>query len=299
VSDLPSGWAWAELSQICTSITDGDHQPPPQTSTGIPFLVIGNIRNRRLDFSNCRYVSEEYYQSLKSIRRPQKGDVLYSLVGSYGIPALVRSDDAFCVQRHIGILRPSLEVSASFLAYLLSSTDVYDQATSCATGTAQPTVPLAGLRRIRVPVPPRDEQEKIVAAIEEQFSRLDAGVAALRRAEKSMSVMKTAQLRLLMSAGATLPDGWRRLELGNVISSGPKNGIYLPGNRYGTGVPILRIDDFQNNWQRPRDDLRLVTPDPGQAEEFSLSMGDLVINRVNSMTHLGKCLVVGSAGRTV
>src|ERR1700722_7401202 len=45
MSDLPTDWEWAELSEVCTSIPDGDPQPPPQTSSGVPFLVIGNIRN--------------------------------------------------------------------------------------------------------------------------------------------------------------------------------------------------------------------------------------------------------------
>src|SRR6185437_5656747 len=114
----------------------------------------------RLDFADCRHVPPEYYDSLNSIRRPQKDDILYSLVGSYGISVLVKDDTPFCVQRHIGILRPSPEISSSFLALALSSRAVFDQATRYATGTAQLTVPLSGLRRIRIPLPPRPEQER-------------------------------------------------------------------------------------------------------------------------------------------
>src|SRR6266487_2092684 len=121
MSDLPAGWVWTNLAQVCTSITDGDHQPPPQAPEGIPFLVIGNIRNQVLDFTNCRYVSTHYFESLSLIRRPKKSDVLYTLVGSYGISVLVRDDRPFCVQRHIGIVRPSQEISASFLALALST----------------------------------------------------------------------------------------------------------------------------------------------------------------------------------
>lgn len=247
MSDLPSGWEWSDLSQICTSITDGDHQPPPQTSSGIPFLVIGNMRNQRLDFSGCRYVPEEYYNSLKSIRRPQKGDVLYSLVGSYGIPALVRDADQFCVQRHIGILRPSSMVSAPFLAYLLSSRDVYDQATSCATGTAQLTVPLTGLRRIRVPIPPRDVQDSIVAAIELQFSRLDAGVGSLGRVRANIDRLRTAILASALSGNLTKPASartTRRLADVVTIASGQTpSGLQLADHG---PVPFYKVGDMNS-----------------------------------------------------
>lgn len=154
MNDLPTGWTWTDLAHVCTSITDGDHQAPPQVQSGIPFLVIGNIRSESLNFTDCRHVPLEYYESLRATRRPEKGDVLYSLVGSYGISAPVKHDTPFCVQRHIGILRPSLKVSSAYLALALSSPAVFEQATQYATGTAQLTVPLSGLRRIRIPLSP-------------------------------------------------------------------------------------------------------------------------------------------------
>jgi type I restriction enzyme, S subunit len=163
---LPRGWEWSRFEDVFTSVTDGDHLPPPKTDTGIAFLVIGNVRNRSIDFVGCRHVGESYYDALDDIRRPRKGDLLYTLVGSYGIPVIVRDDRAFCVQRHIGILRPSRHVHVGFLARVLESRFVLDQATACATGIAQKTVPLSGLRQMLVPLPPLAEQHGIVAKVE-------------------------------------------------------------------------------------------------------------------------------------
>jgi type I restriction enzyme, S subunit len=91
-----------------------------------------------------------------------------------------------------------------------------------------------------------------------------------------------------------LPRGWVWTTLDALIVDGPQNGVYLPGHLYGSGHPILRIDDFQNDWLRPRDQLNLVDADAATHRIYSLVPGDLVINRVNSMTHLGKCVSVGS-----
>ena len=43
-----------------------------------------------------------------------------------------------------------------------------------------------------------------------------------------------------------------------LIADGPQNGLYKPSTDYGSGTPMLRIDDYQNDWLRPRDELRLV-----------------------------------------
>ena len=163
---LPPGWLLAQIQEIFVSVTDGDHLPPPKTQGGIPFLVIGNVRSQSIDFAGCRHVSEEYYNSLDPIRRPAKGDILYTLVGSYGISILITDDRAFCVQRHIGILRPSSHVNAQFVKLALESRLVFDQAKECATGIAQKTVPLSDLRRIWIPLPPFAEQRHIVTEVE-------------------------------------------------------------------------------------------------------------------------------------
>jgi type I restriction enzyme, S subunit len=187
---LPPGWIWGRIEDVFTSVTDGDHLPPPKTETGIPFLVIGNVRTKTIDFAGCRHVAQSYYEALDLIRRPRKGDLLYTLVGSYGIPVIVRDDRPFCVQRHIGILRPSRDVDLDFLALALESRMILDQSTACARGIAQKTVPLSGLRRMVIPVPPLAEQERIVAKVEEFMALCD-------RLEAQLTAAQTESRRLL------------------------------------------------------------------------------------------------------
>jgi type I restriction enzyme S subunit len=187
---MPLGWTPAYLQSLCISVTDGDHLPPPKADQGIPFLVIGNIRSRALNFTGCRHVSKQYYDALDTIRRPKKGDILYTLVGSYGIPVMIADDREFCVQRHIGILRPSLTINARFLSRVLASNWVFDQATVCATGIAQKTVPLAGLRKILIPLPPFAEQQRIVTKVDELMAVCD-------RLESQLTTAQIESSRLL------------------------------------------------------------------------------------------------------
>jgi len=92
-----------------------------------------------------------------------------------------------------------------------------------------------------------------------------------------------------------LPEGWCWATLDSLFVDGPQNGAYFPCDRYGSGTPILRIDDYQNGWARAVPELRRVSASNEEVELYSLRTDDLVINRVNSLTHIGKSLVVPKA----
>lgn len=199
-NDLPAlkdGWCWVETNLICKTITDGDHQPPPQSEEGIPFLVISNIKEGKLDFNQTRFVPEYYYQAIQEHRIPKKGDILYSVVGSYGIPAMVDVDRKFCFQRHIALFKPSEFIHGKYMLLALKSDFTFKQATAFATGTAQLTVSLSGLRRIKIPLPPLAEQRRIVAEVERRLSvsnKMEATITeSLQKAESlRQSILKKA-----------------------------------------------------------------------------------------------------------
>ena len=194
---LPAGWVWALLKDLCLSITDGDHLPPPKAVEGVPFLVIGDVRSKLINYESERRVPRSYYAALDPIRRPRVGDLLYTLVGSFGIPIPVVNAIEFCVQRHIGILRPFPEVGASFLARFMESGFVFEQADRCATGIAQRTIPLAGLRVFKVPLPPLAEQHRLVAKVDELMGlcdRLEAARAGREGVRDRLTAASLARL---------------------------------------------------------------------------------------------------------
>jgi type I restriction enzyme S subunit len=188
---LPSEWRWVRLDELFRAITDGDHQPPPKASEGVSFLTIGNISGGTIDFKGCRFVSNEYFDSLDEIRTPEHGDILYTVVGAtYGRPVIVTTKRPFCVQRHIAILKPSRLMNSGYLLQLLSSPFIYSQATSSLTGTAQPTVALRPLRSFLAPLPPLAEQHRIVAKVDELMALCD-------QLEQQLSQADQQRLRLL------------------------------------------------------------------------------------------------------
>jgi type I restriction enzyme S subunit len=163
------------LDRLCLSINDGDHQAPPRASEGIPFITISAMNDGNVDLSKAtRFVPPEYFQRLKLSRRPALNDVLFSVTGSIGIPALVKETRDFVFQRHIAVLKPDpTKTSGQFLSLILASPQVQEQARSIATGTAQLTIPISGLRSFRVPCPTLGEQSEIINRLTAALSVLD------------------------------------------------------------------------------------------------------------------------------
>lgn len=159
-----------------SEITDGDHLPPPKSPRGFPFITISNIDkdSHTINFTDTFYVPETYFANLKENRKPKKGDVLYTVTGSYGIPVIVDGSVEFCFQRHIGLIRPNSEINSNYLYYWILSPEAKKIADDVATGTAQKTVSLSSLRNFEVPLPPLPEQKCIVKELDTLSEKVKA-----------------------------------------------------------------------------------------------------------------------------
>jgi type I restriction enzyme S subunit len=164
------------LSEVCDTITDGDHNTPAFTEKGVRFVFVGNVSSGHLHFDGCKHVADDYFRTLKPHRLPKRGDVLYSAVGAtLGVPAVVDRDEPFCFQRHIAILKPNrVALDSQFAWHMLRSRTVFEKAWSLKTGSAQPTVPLRAIRELAIPVPPIAEQRRIVAELDALQAKVDA-----------------------------------------------------------------------------------------------------------------------------
>ena len=186
-------WKEETLESVCYSIFDGDHMPPPKSEQGIPFLVISNVNTGHLSFENTRFVPESYYEALSDTRKPGYGDVLYTLVGSYGIPVIVDSEYPFCFQRHMALLKPK-NIDSYYLWYILQSREMFEKATQIATGTAQLTVPIKGLRKLKFNCASANEQIEIVRILDDLLAKEQQAKEAAEGVLEQIDLIKKAIL---------------------------------------------------------------------------------------------------------
>jgi len=90
-----------------------------------------------------------------------------------------------------------------------------------------------------------------------------------------------------------VPESWRVEPLGPLFSREPSNGLYRPQAEYGRGTLILRIDDFSNDGDIVTTASNRVDAAEVDCQRFGLAKDDIVLNRVNSLSHLGKTALIG------
>ena len=156
------------LETLCSIITDGTHQPPKFTTTGIPFLFVSNIAGNKLTYETEKFISEETYKELYKRTPIEIGDILLSTVGSYGHPAIVENDKKFLFQRHIAYLKPKKDfINSVYFHGALLSPDVQKQIEERVKGIAQKTLNLSEIRKITIPVPPIELQNDFAAFVQQ------------------------------------------------------------------------------------------------------------------------------------
>lgn len=283
-TDFPTSWQVVSPDMIFASVTDGDHQAPPKVSDGIPFLVIGDVNTGEIKFGDKRFVPQEYYDAIKGERKPEKGDLLYTVVGSYGIPVKVETETPFCVQRHIAILKPSLEIIRDFYFHVFNSGFVYSQATAVATGTAQKTVSLGGLRSFKLPLPPITEQEKIAEIVAEKLNMAYKTEATVDAKIEHASFLKSSILAKAFS-GELVPNtngesaeellDKIQLEKGLIVKTKPKRSNKRENIVTSERKPLLTVLNEQSEPVRPEELMQLAGFSSNEVEEFYIVLAGI------------------------
>lgn len=241
------------------SISDGDHLPPPKSESGIPFVSIADIdSSNRLNLNVKQFVPEEYYNNLKDIRKAQRNDILYSVVGSFGIPVIIKGNDKFAFQRNIAILRPDpTKVIPDYLFYIMKTYNFYKQADSVAIGAAQRVITLTALRNMTVELPSMDVQKKIATILSRYDSLID-------NYQKQIKLLEEAAQRLYKEWFVNLrfpghentkivdgvPEGWEKKKIADVtikVTTGlnpRKNFVLGHGENYYVTIKNMGKNTF-------------------------------------------------------
>lgn len=250
-------WEIKKLNECCISIADGDHLPPPKSETGVPFVTIANVDSyNHFDFTDTMFVPQSYYDKLDDKRKARKGDILLTVVGSFGIPILITDDTPFVFQRHIAILRPNPAVIDSrFLYYTMMSKSFYAQADAYAIGAAQRTISLTSLRQMKVAVPDLETQRKIADVLAHLDSLIDSNNSQIKLLEQmAENLYKEWFVRFRFPGHENtefengIPKGWEIKKLFDVANV--KYGYAFKSDLFcddETLNPVVRIRDIPNN----------------------------------------------------
>ena len=173
--DIPEGWVWCRLKQICSKIIDGDHNPPAGLTSKTEYLMISskNINEDKLiNLEDVRFLSKEVFEKEDLRTQARKDDILFTSVGSLGRSCIIQDNSLhLCFQRSVTIL--TTYIFNIFLKRYLDSPYVQSYVDEHSSGTAQKGFYLNQMELLLVPLPPLSEQRRIVTKLEELLHEID------------------------------------------------------------------------------------------------------------------------------
>lgn len=188
----PKGVKVVQLSDITTIITDGVHQKPTYTETGVPFISVKDITTGVLKFDNCKFVSLEDHRKFTKRCKAERFDILYTKVGAtYGRPALVDTDREFSIYVSVCLIKSQKKlVDPLYLKAVLGTSAIKNQADKRIKGIGVPDLHLDQIQQFLIPLPTREHQREFalrVAAIENLKSSHLASLAELNMLSNSLT----------------------------------------------------------------------------------------------------------------
>ena len=166
--ELPENWKWVYLGTILNKLTDGTHKTPKYTMSGVKFVSVKDMSSGNLCLDNTKFITQEEHEELYARCNPERGDILLSKVGTTGVPAIVDTDEIFSLFVSVALLKLNPKyIYNKYLYHVIYSPLVQKHAIANTKGVGNKNWVLDAIADTIVPIPPLEEQIRIVAKIEE------------------------------------------------------------------------------------------------------------------------------------
>ena len=175
--EVPSGWEWCTLGEIAYVASGSTPSKDSFIEEGIPYIKMYNLRNQKIDFYyHPQYIKEEVHNGKLQRSRTEVGDLLMNIVGPpLGKLAFIPD---FLPQSNFNqaavLIRPYLHkdiVNGWLFYYLSEMSEINSIATKGSAG--QVNISLTQSQNMRIPMPPMEEQVRIVTEIKNIFSLIE------------------------------------------------------------------------------------------------------------------------------
>ena len=168
--EIPSSWCWARLNDI-QDVRDGTHDTPNYIEEGVPLITSKNLVNGSIDFTNIKYISVNDANKINQRSDVSNGDILFAMIGTIGNPVIVNVNQPISI-KNVALLKQFsvYNINKFILQYLLWN---QEKMIKTASGGLQKFYSLTMIRKLVVPLPPIEEQKRIVSKIDELFAVID------------------------------------------------------------------------------------------------------------------------------
>ena len=214
MSNLPKGWELVQFDKVC-DIRDGTHDSPKYIENGVPFITPKHLTDNGIDFTETNYISEENHIEFSKRSKVDNGDILFGMIGTIGKPVIVNTDFEFSI-KNVALLKLSSNelLSNIYVLNLLKSNIIINQFLKLSNGGVQSFIALGMIRKLKIPLPPIEEQKKIADIL----STVDKKIAFVEENINATEELKKALMQKLLTEGIGHTE-FKDSELGRIPQS--------------------------------------------------------------------------------
>lgn len=251
IGEIPEGWEITKIKHIVSSVTDIDHFMPDSAEFGIPYLMIGDLKDlsSSIDWDSSKKISIEDYKKLSIKSRPQIGDIIFARYASIGTTCYIDTDRDFLVSYACLTIHPSDLIIGKFLSYYLKSSSFAEDVLRRTNSNTQGNVGKDSLVNATIVLPSIIEQTQIVNFLDAKCSDINAMLSKTRASIEEYKKLKQAVITQAVTKGVRgeremkdsgnpwfgqIPTDWKlsrvglhfSIILGKMLCNAPLNDTY-------------------------------------------------------------------------
>lgn len=300
MSELPASWAWAEIQDITSPFSTVDPRRTPLET--FRYVDIGSIDNSSQSITEPKtFLGRDAPSRARRVIKSK--DILFSTVRTYlrNIAQVPDDLDGCLTSTGIAVLRAAPEIDPRYMFHWVCSDEFVNAMSLKQDGSLYPAVTDDNVSGGRIPLAPADEQRRIVAKLD----ALLAGVARARKELDRVPILIAQHKQALLAAafsgeltrewreerGASV-EAWSTTTLGEFVDEGPSNGWSPPSSGSSTGALSLKLTATTSGSLRLDENaVKRIDETPPRDSKFWLRSGDVLIQRANSLEHVGACAI--------
>lgn len=251
--ELPEGWEWRALSEISSLITDGTHHSPKvqydePAQNRFKYITSKHVKNNGMKLENITYVDGEVHSEIYSRCNPEYYDQLITKDGAMtGTCCLNTLEEPFSMLSSVALVKQNRTVVfPHFLNHYLQSPGGQEQLLGDVSGAAITRTNLKKLKVVPVPLPPLNEQKRIVAKLDALFTRIDAAIIRLQETLELSKALFASALDEVFAEGASQ---WKKVPLSQVAVVARGKSKHRPRNDkslFDGEYPFIQTGDVRN-----------------------------------------------------
>ena len=177
---------WIEyVLQSESDVRDGTHDSPKYIEKGYPLITSKNLTDMgNLDFSNVSYLKQDDFDKINQRSKVDIGDILFGMIGTIGKPVRIDRDD-FAI-KNVALIKEKGLIKNDYLIHYLHTPTINKQFANNQDGGTQKFIALDKIRKLKIKMPSRKEQEKIVSL----FNLLDKKIELQSKKIEDLKLFK-------------------------------------------------------------------------------------------------------------